>query len=288
MERELWEALCQLATKLCNRMVGSRYGDDLVCAVYWWALVHDRPVTWACQFQNWPEDLRCRLPSQSTLSRRLRSGSIEVLLLEIERTLWMLWVVVEPCMLVVDGKPLVVGGASKDSDATWGRAAGGLAKGYKLHAVWGDAPLPIAWALAGLHVSERRMAQKLFAELPGDGYLLGDKQYDANYLYEAAARSGYQLLAPQQRPGKGLGHRRHSPQRIRGLELLKTPLGKELYRRRCHIEHRFAHLTSFVGGLGPLPFWVRRFHRVRTWVQSKLLINAIHQLKLKHPGLAVA
>jgi Transposase DDE domain len=288
MERELWDALCHLAAKLCNRMAGSRYGDDVICAVYWWALVHDRPVNWACQPEHRPPELREPLPSQSTMSRRLRSRTIDGLLVEIERTLLMLWIVVGPRILAIDGKPLTVGGCSKDADATWGRAAGGLAKGYKLHAIWDDGPLPVAWALAGLHVSERRMAAKLMSDLPSQGYLLGDKQYDANYLYEAAANNGYQLLAPQQRPGKALGHRRHSPHRIRGLELLKTDFGKDLYRRRCHIEHRFAHLTTFVGGLGPLPFWVRRFHRVRLWVQSKLLINAIHQLKLTQTALALA
>jgi hypothetical protein len=284
MERELWETLCLFAAKLCNRMVGYCYGDDVVCAVYWWSLVHDRPVSWACQAEHWPADLNRPLPCQSTMSRRLRSATIDVLLIEIERTLLMLWVVVEPRVLMVDGKPLTVGGGSKDADATWGRAAGGLAKGYKLHAVWGDGPLPIAWALSGMHVSERRMAAKLLSDLPGEGHVLGDKQYDANYLYEAAAKSDYQLLAPQQRPGRALGHRRHSPHRLRGLEMLRTVVGKDLYRRRCHIEHRFAHLTTFVGGLGPLPFWVRRFHRVRSWVHSKLLINAIHKLKLHLPS----
>jgi len=134
MERELWEVLCCLAAKLCNRMMGCQYGDDVICAVYWWALIHDRPVDWACQAENWPADLQRPLPSQATMSRRLRSHTIDVLLIEIERTLLTLWVVTGT-LLVVDGKPLTVGGCSKDRDATWGRAAGGLAKGYKLHAV---------------------------------------------------------------------------------------------------------------------------------------------------------
>lgn len=280
MERELWEVLCHLGTRFYNRSLRSCYGDDVICAVYWWAVVHDRPACWACQASHWPANFRQRLPSQPTLSRRLRSGSVAQLLEDVEQALLGLIVVVGPRVLVVDGKALPVGGPSKDADATWGRGAGGLARGYKLHAVWGEGPLPIAWGLAPLNISERRMAAKLMSDLPGSGYLLGDKQYDANYLYEAAASSDYQLLATQQRPGKGLGHRRHSPHRLRGLELLGTTFGKDLYRRRCRIEHCFAHLTSFVGGLGPLPFWVRRFNRVKLWVHSKLLINAVHHLKL--------
>jgi hypothetical protein len=220
------------------------------------------------------------------MSRRLRSGSLAQLLEEVEKALLLLVVTRNLQVLAIDGKALPVGGPSKDADATWGRGAGGLAKGYKLHAIWGDGPLPVAWAVAPLNVSERRMAEKLVSSLPGSGYLLGDSQYDVNYLYEAAAKSDYQLVAPQQRPGKSLGHRRHSPHRLRGLELLGTTFGKELYRQRLRIEHRFAQLTSFVGGLSPLPFWVRRFNRVKLWVHSKLLINAVHQLKL-HPPAAI-
>jgi Transposase DDE domain len=287
MERELWEVLCHLAARFYNRSSQSCYGDDVICCVYWWAVVHDRPVCWACQADHWPADFRLHLPSQPTMSRRLRSGSIEQLMEDVERALLMLVVVVGPRVLAIDGKALPVGGPSKDADAAWGRSAGGLAKGYKLHAVWGEGPLPIAWGLAPLNVSERRMAAKLVSNLPGWGYLLGDKQYDANYLYEAAAKSDYQLIAPQQRPGKSLGHRRHSPHRLRGLELLGTTFGKDLYRRRLRIEHCFAQLTSFVGGLGPLPFWVRRFNRVKLWIQSKLLINAVHHLKL-HPRSAIS
>jgi hypothetical protein len=281
MERELWEVLCHLGTRFYDRSLRSCYGDDVICAVYWWAVVHDRPSCWACQASHWPASFRQRLPSQPTLSRRLRSGSVAQLLEDVEQALLGLIVLIGQRVLVVDGKALPVGGPSKDADATWGRGAGGLAKGYKLHAVWGEGPLPIAWALAPLNISERRMAAKLMSDLPGSGYLLGDKQYDANYLYEAAASSDYQLLATQQRPGKDLGHRRHSPHRLRGLELLGTTFGKDLYRRRCRIEHCFAHLTSFVGGLGPLPFWVRRFNRVKLWVHSKLLINAVHHLKIQ-------
>jgi Transposase DDE domain len=280
MERELWEALCHLAGRLYNRRSASRYGDDVICSVYWWAVVHDRPVSWACVPGHWPDNLQAVLPSQPTMSRRLRSEAVQRLFTEVEQALAALWVVVGPRILAIDGKALPIGGAGRDADAAWGRGAGGLAKGYKLHAVWGDAPLPAAHALSALNVSERRMAQQLIGRLQGKGYLLADKHYDVNYLYDAAAGAGYQLLAPQQRPGKGLGHRRHSPHRLRGLQLLKTSCGKELYRRRVRIEHRFAQLTSFVGGLGPLPFWVRRLHRVKLWVQSKLLINAVHQLQL--------
>ena len=188
-----------------------------------------------------------RLPSQPTMSRRLRRGSIEQLLAEVEQALLALVLVVGPRLLVIDGKAQCGRWAQQRCGRGLGPWRGGFAKGYKLHAIWGEGPLPLAWALTALNVSERRLAATLVRGLPGAGYLLGDKQYDVNYLYDAAAEAEYQLLARPQRVGKGLGHRRHSPHRLRGLELLHTSFGKDLYRRRGRIEHCFAQLTSFRG-----------------------------------------
>jgi hypothetical protein len=280
MERELWESLCRLTVSFYNRAARAIYTDEVIIAVYFWAVVHDRPVHWACDASNWPPDLLRRpLPSQSTMSRRLRKFSIEQILYDVENAILAMSWIRDRWLRVIDAKPLPVGGPSKDADARWGRGAGGIQKGYKLHVIWGDGPLPVAWELAGLNVSERKMALGLVSNLPGEGYLLGDRQYDSAALYEAAAEAGYQLIAPPQRTGRALGHRRQSPYRLRSLALLNIPFGRALFRYRHHIEHCFAQLTTFVGGLGPLPFWVRRFHRVRLWVHSKLLINAVHFLK---------
>lgn len=282
MERELWESLCGVARLFFNGQTRGVYTDEVIFAVYVWAVVHDRPVLWACDPSNWPPDLLRRpLPTQSTMSRRLRRATFEHLLYDIENALLSLTLIHAQWLRVIDAKPLPVGGPSKDADATWGRGAGGIQKGYKLHVIWGDGPLPITWALAGLNVSERRIAMALVQDLPGEGYLLGDKQYDSATLYDAAAEAGYQLVAPPQRTGRRLGHRRQSPNRLRSLALLDIPFGRGLYRYRRRIEHCFARLTSFVGGLGPLPFWVRRFNRVRLWIHCKLLLNAVHIMKFQ-------
>jgi len=289
MERELWESLWRLMTILCNYLPRGRFGDDEILAVYFWAVIHDRPVSWACDRAHWPRELmRHAPPSQPTMSRRLRTASVEQLMASLEShllaisTIKLLWV------KVIDAKALPVGGPSKDPDAQWGRGACSVQHGYKFHAVWGFGPLPIAWGLAPLNVSEQRLAKDLIADLPGEGYLLGDSQFDSNVLYDAAAKVGYQLVAARQRPGTGLGHRRHSPHRLRSMELLRRPFGKALYQLRAHIEHYFAGLTTFVGGLGPLPFWVRRFNRVRMWVQAKLLLNAVRILRRTNPSLAAS
>jgi hypothetical protein len=280
MERELWDAFCHLAKLFCNGLPRGLYSDDEIVAVYVWAVVHDRPVSWACDPANWTGRLlRWKLPSQPTMSRRLRGGAVAQLLELVESFLVFLSGVWRHWIRVIDAKALPVGGPSRDPDAQWGRGACSVQHGYKFHAIWGFGPLPVAWGLASLHVSEQRMARLLIAGLPSEGYLLGDSQFDSNQLYDVAAENGYQLLTPRQKPGTHLGHRRHSEHRLRAVGLLASPFGKELYQGRIHIEHCFAHLTTFVGGLGPLPFWVRRFHRVRLWVQTKLLLNAIRIMR---------
>jgi hypothetical protein len=199
----------------------------------------------------------------------------------LEDHLLSLTVVASMWVRMIDAKALPVGGSSKDRDAAWGRGSGSIQRGYKLYAVWGDGPLPIAWGLAPMNVSEQRMAQSLILTLPGEGYLLGDKYYDNNKLFDLAGEAGYQLITPRQKPGTGLGHQRQSPYRLRCIELRKRPFGKALYRCRIHIEHCFARLTTWMGGLEPLPFWVRGFPRVRNWVHAKLILNAIRLLRLK-------
>src|SRR5262249_34138590 len=146
--------------------------------------------------------------------------------------------------------------------------------GYKLHAAWGAAAVPLAWEVCPANVAEPKVARLLVSRLGGAGYLVGDSSFDSNPLFDQAGRRRHQLGAPPKRAG----HRRHSPYRLRARELLARPFGRALYRSRSFVERCFGQLTSFGGGLGPLPSWVRRAHRVRRWVQAKLLINAARAL----------
>src|SRR6476661_3192674 len=74
----------------------------------------------------------------------------------------------------VDGKPLLVGGCSKDPDAAFGRAAGHVGRGYKLHAVWSTRAVPEAWEVTPLNACEKAAARRLVARLGHGGYLLAD------------------------------------------------------------------------------------------------------------------
>jgi hypothetical protein len=275
MERELWSLLYRMAVKLGNPWGGWKYSTAEIVGVYFWSVVNDRPMCWSVHKANWPNDLSPpRLPPQSTLSRRMRRSDAEQLMTKIEGTFLALAGVSQLLIRMIDGKPLAVSGVTKDKDAGYGRGAGGMQKGYKLYAVWATGPLPLAWALAPMNRSEKTMARQLIPTLPGEGYLLADPEYDCSALYDLAHDAGHQLLAPKRQKNRGLGHRPQSPNRLRSIELMKQSFGKRLYRFRRQIERDFGNLVSFGGGLICLPAWVRRFTRVRNWVQAKLLVNA--------------
>lgn len=286
MERALWRSLYSYvrATAVGFRQKYVQIQPWVVVATMLWAALHDRPVSWACNPRNWSTTkLRpLRIPSQATMSRRVDSVGTGLFWRSLEEKLRRCG---RPGLLAfVDGKPLPVSGYSKDPDARWGRGAGGLAKGFKLHAVWSRGVLPETWDIRPLNVSEKEVAHHLFGQLRHGGYLLADGEYDASYLYDGAAAQGYQLISPcRKAKNPGCGKHYQSPFRLRSLELLRSPFGVKLYSARTQIERSFGNATSFGGGLAPLPAWVRGMARVRTWVWAKLLINAV-RIKC-HKGL---
>ena len=215
------------------------------------------------------------------MSRRLRSLAVGLLLRAVEDRLRAAAPAAEVACL--DGKPLPVGGCSKDPDAKRGRAAGGLARGYKLHAIWDGRPVPAAWAVAPLNTHEVVVADGLLGQVTGRGYLLADGNYDSSRLFDRAAARGYQLLVPPP-ANAGRGHHYVSPHRRRSIAVMGTADGRTTYAGRSRVEREFGNATSFGGGLGPLPAWVRRTHRVTRWVRAKLLINGVRILR--NQGLA--
>jgi hypothetical protein len=281
MERELWK-IVYTELKWVARYFDQKYVRHQpwrIAAVLLWAALHDRPVSWACDKHNW-RTTRLRpghIPSEATVSRRAKKL---VFALFLSRVAARLKGTGKPSWeLVVDGKPLPVGHCSKDRDAK----AGKLGRGYKLHAIWGDNPLPEAWEVTALRNYEGTVAVRLLAQVRGVGFLYADGNYEAVAVYEAAAQSGYQLLARPAPWDNGLGHHPQSEHRDAALRWFRDGLGWELYRWRTSIERAFGNAGAFGGGLGPLPNWVRRLHRVTRWVWCKLAINAARIIrKRKH------
>jgi len=283
MERELWPLLYRTV-----REVARGFTQKYVHIPGWvllvtmlWAALHDRPVSWACQPANW-KSTRLRLdhlPSPSTMSRRVDGAGLGLLWRAVEQRLRKLSAAAPGLVAFLDGKPLPVGGDTKDPDARYGRAAGMMAKGYKLHTIWSTRAMPETWEVTPLNTGETVVARRLIPQLSRGGYLLADANYDANDLFDLAGDQGYQLVVPL--PKGQPGHHYQSPHRLRSIALMKGGFGKQLYRMRVGIEEAYGNSVSFGGGLVPLPAWVRGLDRVRTWVWAKLLINAVRILKHK-------
>lgn len=124
MERERWEKIYQLLQSADTHDFRGVYQAAAVLAVFFWAVLHDRPVSWACDRANW-DRVPFRLPSQPTMSRRLRQADVLGLLAAVEKTPELTGSPEPTCVKCIDGKPLTVGGCSHDQDARWGHGAGG-------------------------------------------------------------------------------------------------------------------------------------------------------------------
>ena len=280
MEREIWIQVTKLVAKTSGITMNGRFtfSVEQIVLTYFWSVLHDRPISWACRAEHWPNDLRSRaLPSAPTMTRRLRTPAVAALLDQLHHRMrsrfhrgW---------LYVVDGKPLPIGGNSQDPDAGYGRGAGGKDKGYKLHVISGKNGGIRNWCVEPIQVSESKTAATLVRSAEIDGYLLGDSNYDSNPLYDVCSEHGIQLVAPRRYgANRGFGHHRHSPARLRAAELLEhsaTGFGPALHKERSRIERQFGNMASASYGLGPLPAWVRRLPRVRRWVSAKIVIFMI-------------
>lgn len=278
MERELWGIITAELTYLSTLERSTRFEHSTtrIIRVYLWAVLHDRPVYWACDRRNWIGVKPPRvLPNQSTMSRRLRRA-------ETEATLAALLDRLEPAQqgalfVRIDGKALPVAKHSADQKATVGRGAGGFQKGYKLHAIYAENNRPIAYRVAPMNVDERVVAAEMLdAATLGEGYLLADANYETNPLYDKSAEVGRVLVTPRRfKRAKGLGQSRvHSAHRVAMIDRMKAPSSfiRDALSKRRSIETRFAHLTNFGGGMTCLPPWVRG-QRVPLYVTGKIAIR---------------
>lgn len=278
MELELWEIIASELTYLSTACRRGRFQHPTarILRVYLWAVLHDRPVYWACERRHGigvkpPRDF----PDQSTMSRRLAHD-------ETHRMLDALLDRLQPAqhgalVMRMDAKALPVAKHSRDRQATMGRGAGGFQKGYKLHAIYAGNNRPIAYHVAPMNVDERVVAAKMIHQTSlGEGYLLADANYETNPLYDQAADAGRVWVTPRRfADAKGLGQsRKHSVHRVAMIARMKapSPFTRRLLDTRRAVETRFANLSNFAGGLTHLPPWVRG-PRVPIFVTAKIAIR---------------
>src|SRR5947207_1920155 len=88
MERERLRQIKALLRRLGRRRRNrqQRYTDGTIVEVYFYSVICDRPVVWACDPSHWPPGLRRGpLPSQSVMSRRLRTATVLALIDAVEK-----------------------------------------------------------------------------------------------------------------------------------------------------------------------------------------------------------
>lgn len=285
---QLYDALITLGKHQLGKK-GQQFSPAVIVGVYLWAVIHDRPVCWACRIDNW-QDL-CpwdSLPSEPTMSRRLKTIPV----LQLQEQLFNHFNDQLPGGLLkrLDSRPLPVGWVSKDPEAKTGYGAGQLTNGYKLHELKTHASGHLeSWTLTPMNRHDSVAAMDLVANLSDSGYIGADNAYDVNRLYDLAGAHDHQLIAQPKRRARNLGHRRHSPYRLHARRLLDYSMsgngqsyswGQQILKARKLQETAFAHeVTNPCGSLGPLPFYVRRPHRVARYVITKLTIDRLYQVQ---------
>ena len=102
-----------------NYNLRHQHPDSTIVSVLVWAALHDRPILWSCHPGNWPRHLRPQhLPTQSCMSRRLRTLSIQQFL---ERAFAQLREQLPTGILkFIDAKPLPVGGCTNATSSAEG------------------------------------------------------------------------------------------------------------------------------------------------------------------------
>lgn len=260
--------------------VRATYDDQTILLVALWAMVHDRPMNWACEAENWPERWRPpRLPSPSTLSRRFPRAYAEH------------GQAVQEALLslagpprrdgVIDARPLCVGGASRDPDAKAGRAVGHFARGYRLFAVLDAAGLVRAWEVQAMNRAEPTVAKSLYRRVPAPmRRIVGDGVYDSMPLHTVASQQGLRHYSPIRQNKVG---RRQQRRRKQLLKLWSTDIGRKYLKQRDAVERSFGHMNNIACGFKGLPSWVRRQPRVERWMWGKILIYHAYKLHLMKP-----
>lgn len=290
MEQAQWRTLCVALRAACRRVARlprTRFSDYLILQLYFWAVRHDRPMTWALDAGHYTRYFRPRKrPSISQLNRRIAGDRFQRLLQHVHVQLSRLHdAAPTTSTFYIDGKALPVGLASGDRDARPGK----IGRGYKLHAiVSADRRIPV-FCVTPLNRHEMPVARVMLEHLPRPlvpgTIVMADGNYDAHVLHkDVDARGGWLITKPRRgngtrRRGRGnLGHpttrRDMGPARCRLIDLWERHprLMSRVYRERTRIERVFGQLTCTPGLLGPLPAHVRGLARVRRWVGAKICL----------------
>jgi len=272
MEGQVWVIVEELLSTVEGRPARCRHSDGDILRVSLWAILHDRPMSWACREENWPTKLRpARLPDDSTVSRRWKRWELRHKA-EALHQLGM-YRFASSRYAIIDGRPLPVGGCTKDPDARAGRSAGGMGIGYKMHALVNLKHVILSYEIRPMNEAETTVALRLIERMPASiARLLGDGGYDSMNLHRRLESVGKKLYAPIRQGRVG---RRQQPRRLQLLRLWQRPIGRKLEQARDEVERTFGQESNVAFGFKGLPPWARRSRRVYRWMWGKNLLHNV-------------
>jgi len=283
MDHDQWRLIMshirRIAASLPRPSKRFDYSDAQIVAMFIWSVAHDRPMIWACDRRHYNRVFRPRqLPSVSQFHRRVKSERVRLILQRLHEVTG--GVLCPTALQYIDGKPLPVGNSSKDRDARIGYAGRRMGIGYKLHVIATEDRRITCWCVRPMNEHEMPIARLMLEHLPEGTFtqrslILADGNYDSHDLYKDVHKRGARLVTHLRgRATHPATLRQMGPARRELLELNKTsrPLVKMIQRNRNEIELTLSNLTSYGGGLGPLPSFVRRLPRVTRWVGVKIVL----------------
>jgi hypothetical protein len=265
---------------------GCVFGDGIIVMVHFLSVIRERSMYWAYDKRNWPLWMRrLACPSYSQLMRRLKTQAVRRLIVELN--LEFRSQLPDSDEKFCDGKPLTVGGFSKDPDTREGKLPGdGWGRGYKVHVLVEACAAIDFFTVTALDAGEPTVMCRLIelAELRPKVIIRADSNYDSNRLYGVVAKQGARLIAPRKKPGTGLGHHPQHPHRLLAIhQLEQSDESMRAHRRhRVRVEQALGHVTNVPFGLSPLPNFVRRLHRVALWVLSKITLYHLYLMLTRH------
>ena len=289
MDRSQWLMIQQLigkAVKEVGPTPKAQYSDVLVLSMYVWAVSQDRPLSWACARSHYGACFRPRrLPSVSQFCRRVKT-------IRFQRFLQVMHGLLTNDVRLaglnfLDGKALPVGHYSRDPDAKYGYGTGTLQRGYKLHALVTDERRIASWSVLPLNTHEMLAARVMVAKVPSvprGAVVMADGNYDSHLLHKDISRRGAWLWCkPRGSAEHPVTLRQMGPARRALLQAWRSDPERcqQISRQRVAVEGTFSNLTSYGGGLGPLPSFVRRLDRVRRWVGTKIILYHVRLLQRK-------
>ena len=309
MDGRLWNILYREVRRaykpsLARRRAGRPqvYRTDEILAVWAFSALMDWPISvtrrrlacgstgwWLRRHWHWP----LGIPSLPTLTRRAKQGSFRRLLRRVLRRLRSRLARQPTGYAVIDSTLLLTGPYSRDPESRWTCHGGKWFRGYALHMICDERGVVWARHVTSANVQEMKVARRLIRRLSLSGgpvkFLVADSGYDSEPLHQLVRkRLGGQLLAPPNlRGAKTDRWRKRQPGRNAAQRLLETDEGKALLAKRSTIER----LNSWFKGsanVSMLPYHVRRLHRVRRWIDLKLMVFFVHQYLLHKNLDAVA